>query len=359
MVGRKKSRPKKRSRQSSGVSTSSIESVAWSPQNAANSTGPQAPSGDTVTPESISEKAATKTDAQHANATQPQPDLDKILAGISELKSGQLAMRNSFNSRIDKLRNEILVKFENQAAELTAYTDTRVEAGISEVRQYAQRNLKKLDDNLAALLQRVEVLEKDGTASAAGTAPAAAGTSSGAGTASVAAAGYSDAATQKKLRYKQMDLEARSRRNNLVFYNIPESDGEDVPEKLRTFVKEKLSINQTVAIQRAHRLGRRTPPNAGKSRPIIACFRDYPDVDMILSSANRLKGTRLGISRDYPEEIRRARGRLQADRRQARQDGKRAVIAYPAKLIVDGEVVRNEFPDWSSIMRDEPRTEGL
>ena len=84
------------------------------------------------------------------------------------------------------------------------------------------------------------------------------------------------------------------------------------------------------------------------------CFRNYPDVEFVISNSKALQGKRQGISRDIPDPLRKARSNLEADRGKARQKGKRAVIAYPAKLVVDGVVVsmvRDEIPDWSRVMR--------
>ena len=35
----------------------------------------------------------------------------------------------------------------------------------------------------------------------------------------------------------------------------------------------------------------------------------------------------------------------------SRQPGAKTQIMYPAKLVVDGKVVRGEFPDWNEAMR--------
>ena len=74
-------------------------------------------------------------------------------------------------------------------------------------------------------------------------------------------------------------------------------------------------------------------------------------MEFVLSNSKALQGKRQGISRDIPDPLRKARSNLEADRRKARQDGRKAVIAYPAKLIVDGVVVRDEIPDRSRVMR--------
>ena len=153
----------------------------------------------------------------------------------------------------------------------------------------------------------------------------------------------------KRLEYRTLDQEARGRRNNVLIFNLEEEDDEDPATKLQEFIQTKLGVTDDVAVQRVHRMGR-AKRRDGKPRALIACLRDYPDVDRLLRNATKLKGSRYGLSRDYPETIRRARARLEPERRAARRDNKKATIAYPAKLVVDGTVTHDEFPDWTTVL---------
>ena len=85
-----------------------------------------------------------------------------------------------------------------------------------------------------------------------------------------------------------------------------------------------------------------------KPRPIIAYFGD---VGLIMGAAKKLAGTKIGISRDYPDMIRNARKKLEVERRTARRSGKKATIAFPAKLVVDGAVLKDELPGWNDVLR--------
>ena len=97
---------------------------------------------------------------------------------------------------------------------------------------------------------------------------------------------------------------------------------------IRNFLSDKLKLDPTpIHIQRAHRLGKPVPQNrrwakvtAGQRgpRPIIVCFRDYNDVELIMSNANKLRGTSYGINRDYPRKIINARSKLWADYKTAK-----------------------------------------
>lgn len=58
---------------------------------------------------------------------------------------------------------------------------------------------------------------------------------------------------------------------------------------------ESLKLRK-IAVDRAHRLGRY---KSGSQMAIIDAFRDYTDIDVILTKAGKLKGTEFSINRDY------------------------------------------------------------
>ena len=115
---------------------------------------------------------------------------------------------------------------------------------------------------------------------------------------------------RKLLEYKSIDIEARSRRNNLLFRGFPDSRDEDCRRVIRNFLEEKLGVEEPPTIERAHRLGRFY--RLKRSRPIIVAFSFYVDTEdlKILSLAGSLKGTSFSINRDYPMEITNARRTL-------------------------------------------------
>ena len=168
-------------------------------------------------------------------------------------------------------------------------------------------------------------------------------------------------ATSAELRV--IDLEARSRRNNLVFHGLPEpsrhENEHELTERLYFLFGQQMGMLDPqimqVRFQRIHRLGppriarRGHPPP--KPRPIIACFTDYPMRQDVLTRAKMLKGTQFTISEDFPAEIRDARGELWEDYRNARRENLRPKLVYPAKLVINKEVVKNKFPQWGSWMK--------
>ena len=146
------------------------------------------------------------------------------------------------------------------------------------------------------------------------------------------------------LAYRSIDLEARQRRNNLIFWGIPEVRSENCMTLVADFLAEHLELDpDRICIQRTHRVGKPPKPhkfvigqatNKPKHRPLIALFRDYQDVELILGSAKKLKGKGFGINRDYPPEIIAARKPLFAEKKklQLANPNTKISIQYPAKL---------------------------
>ena len=147
------------------------------------------------------------------------------------------------------------------------------------------------------------------------------------------------------LEYKSIDLEARSRRKNLIFRDISESIQENYKEKIMSFVSMQMDIHDAIVINRAHRLGRF---KKDLNRPIIVAFRDYADTELIMSSARSIANTGYGVSRDYPLEITQARKALwPTDKDLRSKNGNTEVkLVFPAKIVVNGKVADDMFPNW-------------
>nr|XP_033465134.1 uncharacterized protein LOC117245763 [Epinephelus lanceolatus] len=102
-------------------------------------------------------------------------------------------------------------------------------------------------------------------------------------------------------------LEGQSRRNNLVFDEIKDSQGDtwaETEEKVKKVLAEKLQMNQVIKMERAHRTGK---PGGGRPRPIVVKFLRYKDRTAILRRTNSLKGTKIYINEDFTDTVRRKR----------------------------------------------------
>ena len=115
----------------------------------------------------------------------------------------------------------------------------------------------------------------------------------------------------KTLAYKSIDLEARSRRNNLIFRGFVENVGENCLNLLQDFLRNRLGIyTENIYIARVHRLCKRNPRRHHQMRPVIANFRDFSDIELIMANERQLKSTPFSIDYHYPLEIQEARSRL-------------------------------------------------
>ena len=93
--------------------------------------------------------------------------------------------------------------------------------------------------------------------------------------------------------------------------------------------------------------GRPGQPVQIKARPLIAAFRDYPDVELILSNVRKLAGSNFGINRDF-QTLSKRKKELKSQNPSANIS-----IRYPAKLIMDKKVVKDMFPDWAVVIKQD------
>ncbi|XP_050033107.3 uncharacterized protein [Dermacentor andersoni] len=110
------------------------------------------------------------------------------------------------------------------------------------------------------------------------------------------------------------DAENRSRRDNLIFYGIPDpSSSETTADSERLIVelcRDRLQLTiDPKEIERAHRIGRHSPNH---SRPLIAKFTFHKTKVNILSSGRKLKGADYSISEDFSRSVRNSRKHLVA-----------------------------------------------
>ncbi len=141
------------------------------------------------------------------------------------------------------------------------------------------------------------------------------------------------------MRNKIVDLQARSMQDNLLFFNMPENDKENTTEMIHDLLENKIGIEDArskVKIDRSHRVGCRRVGN-NKPRPIVVKFNFHQDREYVRMNAKNLKGMKIGISEQFPEEIESIRKTLYPKLKKAKREGKRAkIIRY--KLIIEGQV---------------------
>ena len=107
---------------------------------------------------------------------------------------------------------------------------------------------------------------------------------------------------QKIMMDKLDDLESRSRRNNLRIYGIPEDAelrSDSVVAFIDTWLKDELSIETDLQIQRAPRALAPKPKKGQPPRSIVLNFQQFNVKEMVLKEAWGKKTVKLGESRIY------------------------------------------------------------
>ena len=98
-------------------------------------------------------------------------------------------------------------------------------------------------------------------------------------------------------------LENYSRRNNLVIRDIPEEDGEDCEQLVKTFILNHLSMNDDFVNQlkfvRVHRLGKKPQEHHRYTRAIIMRFNVYSDKQKVWSARSKLAKTKFSLSENF------------------------------------------------------------
>ena len=136
-------------------------------------------------------------------------------------------------------------------------------------------------------------------------------------------------------------LENQSRRNNIIFRNIPEEKGEkwaDSKSKIIKVIKDKLGMEvSSFEIERAHR-------TAGKSgaRPMVVKFLSYDTRERVFSLKKKLAGSDIGMDEDFSPQVREQRIRLVEKMKEAKKLGFFAKLSFN-KLIVENASCRETF----------------
>ena len=166
------------------------------------------------------------------------------------------------------------------------------------------------------------------------------------------------------LNSKLEDLQWRDMRDNLVFSNIQESQGEDCELLIVNFLKEEMNIapaliysqqnvSGEIRIDVAHRIGKRNA-NSFKPRALVVKFVTRKGKEFVLKHASNLKGKHFTVSNQMPAEMRERRS-AQTDamknlRKEHPDRASHKIHLMKDKLLHNGKVVeppfeRNKLPD--------------
>jgi len=137
---------------------------------------------------------------------------------------------------------------------------------------------------------------------------------------------------KEALEKKYLYLEAYSRRENLKFAGIPESEGEsqeDTRRILVEFLSNQLGFYhpEEIKFQRLHRIGKK----GDRPRMIIARFLRHADRERVMKNAFKLKETDFKIFEDLPKELFSLRS-ICLPFMKPRKQGRKRFLANPNRI---------------------------
>ncbi|XP_065664705.1 uncharacterized protein LOC136086338 [Hydra vulgaris] len=134
------------------------------------------------------------------------------------------------------------------------------------------------------------------------------------------------------VKNKLAELEDRSRRNNLRFNGVEESESEpleDSDRKIQEVLKSKFGFTNDLEIERAHRTGR-NEKGVKKNRTIIVKFLNYKERNAVFEKFIKLKlwNKKLYVNEDCSERTTEIRKKLFKEAKELRAKGKYAKVIY-------------------------------
>ena len=148
------------------------------------------------------------------------------------------------------------------------------------------------------------------------------------------------------LKEEMLLQQARSMKDNLKFFNIPEEEDEECEETLRNFLKVEMKVNAVnmnkIHFDRVHRIGapqrQMTEDGLQRHRPIVAKFNPYVGKSIVLQHITKLdKKKGFGVNDQLPREMDERKKQLLPLYKQAKDNKKNPKWSMD-KVVVGGEV---------------------
>ena len=112
---------------------------------------------------------------------------------------------------------------------------------------------------------------------------------------------------RRKLQFleeRQIKAEAYSRRDNLIFEGVRQSEGEDLEKTIKEIIRVNMQCPQVANMKfvRIHRL-----PGPSRPQRVIVKFHYFQDRQVVWAKRFKLKGQQIWVSEDFPVEVRNRR----------------------------------------------------
>ena len=151
------------------------------------------------------------------------------------------------------------------------------------------------------------------------------------------------------VKEEMMQQEARSMRDNLKFFNVPEVRGEDCERTLRDFLRTEMKVSDEnmslINFDRVHRTGKMARDH---DRVIIAKFNPSKGRQIVLSHAkNLVRGRGYGVSEQLPRELAERKKQMLPTYKEAKQQNRNPKWSLD-KVVINGKtsaIVKDKVKD--------------
>lgn len=147
-----------------------------------------------------------------------------------------------------------------------------------------------------------------------------------------------------KLKAKLIDLESRSRRNNVRIVGLPEDIEGTRPtaffSQLLLDVFGEDTLGKAPDLDRAHRTLMAKPGPGEKPRAVVICFHSYQTKELVIRRSREMRGklkyrdTPIHVFEDYCPEILQQRSAYRGVMKELYNLGLKPALHYPAKLLI-------------------------
>ena len=144
----------------------------------------------------------------------------------------------------------------------------------------------------------------------------------------------------EEMKEQQLVDEARSMRDNLMFFNVKDGGPqENTEETLRTFLRSEMKIEDNnmdkIRFDRVHRMGKYSN---GSNRIIVGKFNPSEGKHIVFSHVHNLDAKKgFGVSEQLPRELAERKKQLIPSYKKARKEKKKVNWSLD-KLVVEGQV---------------------
>ena len=137
------------------------------------------------------------------------------------------------------------------------------------------------------------------------------------------------------MRRRLIETEEHKRRSNLMFFSLPDEEGNSCVEELSSFMKEQLHLDTPCKLLNTKRVGRL---KVNGTLPIVTTFV-IPMERQKVWERRFLLANPFGMSEDFPPAIRKARRSLVPQVKELKRQGRRAGTVFQAILMCNDQVV--------------------